>query len=139
MNAIPRIHKSHYKTQGLREGVTSTRETYARTMIQNQEFLGIPQGINHVESLCHLLKLPTELRLEIWRYLIQQPIEKELIFDLVRGHIFTDVFLHTKYPTSLSGIFLSFNRELYKEIKDVFYNITTFVIHVDGNGALLCK
>ena len=125
--------------EGPRETVASTGGNCYQALIRNRKSHDISQGSNHVKSPCHLLKLPTELRLEIWRYLVQQPCKKQLIFDIVRGRIHTDVFQDPEYPTSLSGLFLSFNRETYKEIKDVFYEITTFVIRVDGNGAVLCK
>ncbi|KAF2997437.1 hypothetical protein E8E13_006125 [Curvularia kusanoi] len=46
--------------------------------------------------------------------------------------------LRTKYPISLSGLFLSFDRAIYEEIKDIFYDITNFVIQVNGNGVQLC-
>ena len=139
MNDIPHIRKSHYVTGELREAFTSTGETCAQALIQNQEYLDIPKGGNHVESPCHLAKLPKELRLEIWKYVLQQRDRKEHVFDLVRGYIHTELYQFTKYPMHLSELFLSFNRETYEEIKDVFYNITTFVIYVDGTGARFCK
>ena len=70
MNDIPHIRKPHYDTGVPREASTSTGETCAQALIQNQESLDVPQGGNHVESPCHLAKLPKELRLEIWRHVI---------------------------------------------------------------------
>ena len=42
MNEIPHIRKSHYDTGRLREAFTSTGETCAQALIQNQESLDIP-------------------------------------------------------------------------------------------------
>lgn len=39
----------------------------------------------------------------------------------------------------LRELFSTFNREMYEEIKDVFFDISTFVMLVDTNRALLCK
>jgi hypothetical protein len=139
MNGISHIREFHCETEGLREAVTITGETRAQALIQNQESLDIPQGGQHVESPCHLAKLPKEVRLEIWRYVIQQRFGESFVLDLERDCIRTEAYVITEYPIRLCELFLTFNRELYEEIKDVFFDITTFVILVDAKRAQHCK
>ena len=77
----------------------------------------------------------------VWRYVvwIQQPAWLSFVFDPVRGCVHTEAYVITEYPMGLRELFSTFNREMYEEIKDVFFDITTFVMLVDTNRALLCK
>ena len=94
---------------------------------------------------CYFLKLPTELRQEIFRYLMPtRPIDTLVVYNSATAcnHLSTGVpgsFLRTMLSTPLLGLLLGFNREVYKEVKDVFYKAAIFTIDVSRGGATLCE
>ncbi|KAJ8106697.1 hypothetical protein OPT61_g9367 [Boeremia exigua] len=80
---------------------------------------------------CHLLKLPTELRQEIFKHLVpQEPIPSRISWGRVTNNIAARDFLCTDLQAPLIYLLLGFNREIYHEIIDVFYNTATFTIDV---------
>ncbi|XPS93953.1 hypothetical protein M3J09_003279 [Ascochyta lentis] len=46
--------------------------------------------------------------------------------------------LRTVFTTPLLSLYLGFNREVYEEVKDVFYSAVTFTISVSRDGVMLC-
>lgn len=87
---------------------------------------------------CYFLTLPTELRQEIFRYLMPtSAIDSLLVFQYNKSNIRPS--LRTVFPTPLLCLYLGFNREIYEEIKDVFYKMATFTIDVSREGISLCE
>jgi hypothetical protein len=106
--------------------------------------------VNHREHIhpgipCYFLKLPTELRQEIFKYLLPtRPVDSLMIYQSTgsncRSRISTpEGSLRTVFPTPLLHLYLGFNREVYEEIKDFFYTTVAFTINISRNGALLCE
>jgi|SRR5690242_5750231 len=92
----------------------------------------------------YFLKLPAELRQEIFRYLMpEEPIHSMIVYyadwSAGRGTIVTGGALHTSLPVPLHSVFLGFGRETCQEIKDVFYSMTTFTIDITRDGVMLCE
>lgn len=115
----------------------------------------------------HFLKLPTELRQEIFRYLMpEQPIELQSSIPptfeppTLELPAFRPVnHSHTFEPPTfepprlcreegswcstraspLLNLLLGFNREIYHEAKDILYATATFIIHIDRDGVTFCK
>lgn len=93
---------------------------------------------------CYFLKLPAELRQEVFRYLMpEEPIQSMIVYhtnwSAGRGTIVTGGALRTSLPVLLHSIFLGFGRDTYQEIKDVFYSMTTFTIDITRDGVMLCE
>ncbi len=105
-----------------------------------------PTSLEIVECVpkCHFLNLPTELRQEIFKYLVpSEPIESLTMYKS-DGNMGVNVvrmrgLLRTRLPTSLTDVLLGLNRELHEELKDVFYSTATFKIDISRDGAMLCK
>ena len=94
---------------------------------------------------CYFLKLPTELRQEIFKYFVpEQAIDSLVIFKSTKAsnHLSTSApggSLRTMFPTPLLSLLLGFNREVYVEVKHVFYNMATFTIDITKDGVRLCE
>ncbi|KAJ4988952.1 hypothetical protein SVAN01_05576 [Stagonosporopsis vannaccii] len=104
-----------------------------------------PNNPDDVEPLapCYFLKLPAELRQEVFSYLMpEEPIHSLIVYDAnwstTCGTIVTGGSLRTRLPVELHSILLGFGREMYQEIKDMFYSITTFTIDITRDGVMLC-
>lgn len=94
---------------------------------------------------CYFLKLPTELRQEIIRYLLPaRAIDSTVVHQSTGPHsgsrpIVLQNSLRTVFPTPLLYLYLGFNREVYEEIRDLFYNTVTFTIDISREGVMLCE
>lgn len=91
---------------------------------------------------CYFLKLPKELRQEIFKYLIlEQSIASEITQKLTLPHGIAQVSgsLRQKLPMRLADLLIGFNREVYVEIKDVFYSRARFDIDISRDGVTLCE
>ncbi|UPX14035.1 uncharacterized protein EKO05_0004528 [Ascochyta rabiei] len=91
---------------------------------------------------CHFLKLPTELRQEIFKYLMPtREIDPLAIYQSrsqTQPSTGSEDLLRTVFPMPLLSLYLGFNREVYEEVKDVFYSTATFTIDVSRDGVMLC-
>ena len=98
----------------------------------------------HHNTPCYFLKLPTELRQEIFKYLLPtRAIDSLIIYQSKETHglLGTNTLggsLRTVFPTPLLCLYLGFNREVYEEVKDLFYGTVTFAIDVSRDGVMLC-
>lgn len=92
---------------------------------------------------CHLLKLPTELRQEIFKYLMpERPIEPRLsVHPTIEPQkpYGEDNSLGSTRETLLLNVLLGFDREMYHEVKDVLHATATFVIYIDLDGVMFCE
>jgi hypothetical protein len=94
--------------------------------------------MNHLStwSKCHLLSLPKEIRLEIWRYVLTDPSTPELLVNIVRGPSSPykrhprpvgpnyKASLNRTSPVNLN--LLRVNRSIYKEALPVLYRDARF-------------
>lgn len=92
------------------------------------------------EQPCHILKLPTELRQEIFRYLMPESYIDSIVVHRaeVNERFVGAGTLRARVPVPLLNLLLGFNREIYEEIKDVFYSTATFKITITRSGVTLC-
>lgn len=118
----------------------STRPTYQQ---QHDPVFLHPLLCVEPNAPCHFLKLPTELRQEIFKYLMpEQPIEqRSLVRPTVKSQqlYFQEGSWRSTRATPLLNLLLGFNREIYHEVKDVLYATATFIIHVGRDGVEFCK
>lgn len=101
-------------------------------------------GLAGSEPECHLLKLPTELRQEIFKYLMPvRPIGSLIVYNadwnVNIGTIVTSGALRTRLPVPLLDLSLGFNCEIFEDVKDVLYSTATFAIDITRDGVTLCK
>ncbi|KAF2837836.1 hypothetical protein M501DRAFT_936896, partial [Patellaria atrata CBS 101060] len=82
-----------------------------------------PDHISHPDNPCYLLKLPIEIRFEVYRYFLPElPIHS--------------IGYSTVSPDYRN--LLHVNRQVYLEAKDLLYSTTTFVIDVRTHGIFMC-
>jgi hypothetical protein len=87
------------------------------------------------------------MRQEIFKYLLpSRAIDSVVIYRLTAPYHNSapDVLesrsaLRAVFPTPLLRLYLGFNREVYGEIRDLFYSTVTFTIDVSRDGVMLCK
>lgn len=70
----------------------------------------------------------------------KEPIDSIVVYNASSYNpIVTAGTLRARVSVPLLNLFLGFNREVYWEIKEVFYSTTSFTINVTRGGATLCE
>jgi hypothetical protein len=109
------------------------------------QFCASHYGCIDENAPCHFLKLPTELRQEIFKYLVpvrviaSEPTLQEYGYF---GLLHTGFWRRPRkqpFTTPLLWLYVGFNREVYPEVRDVFYASTVFFLDVNRDGVMLCE
>ncbi|KAJ4337545.1 hypothetical protein N0V95_008307 [Ascochyta clinopodiicola] len=91
----------------------------------------------------YFLQLPTELRQEIFRHLMPtRAIDPLAVYQSKSQSQMgtgSENSIRTVFPMPLLNLYLGFNREVYEEVKDVFYSTATFMIDVSRDGVMLLQ